>query len=250
NLYQHHDLNNKLNRNGAGSPPVTIPHGSELVGAALRDDGKVVATAGTDGVVRLWSVDGRLIRALPAVANLGAVALDPKGRLLAAAAGKLIRVYDARTGHELPSLTGHTDTVTGLAFSPDGKQVASSSRDRDARVWDLAAIRSGTIHDKVLHGHTAFVSGVAYSADGRWVATAGPLKAGIWAPGETDLPKSFLQFVRGSQTPLTSVAFSPRGWRLATAARDGSVRTFDCRLCGRLPQLESYARARLAALER
>jgi WD40 repeat protein len=244
------DGNARLYRNGAGSPAVTIAHGSQLVGAALRDDGKVVATAGTDGVVRLWTAAGRLVRPLPAVATLGAVALDPKGGLLAAASGKLVIVYDARTGHELVSLPGHSDTVTGLAFSPDGKQVASSSRDHDARVWDLTAVRSGTIHDKVLHGHTAFVSGVAYSADGRWLATAGPLKAGIWAPGETDLPKSFLQYVRGNQAPITSVAFSPRGWRLAAAGRDGSVRVFDCRLCGRLPQLKSYARARLAALQR
>jgi len=91
-------------------------------------------------------------------------------------------------------------------------------------------------------------SGVAFSGDGRWVATAGPLKAGVWAPGVTDLPNNFLFFVRGNLAPINAVAFSPHGWELATAARDGSIRVVDCKLCGRLPQLEVYARARLAMI--
>jgi WD40 repeat protein len=241
----------RLYLGGAEHPThATIAHGSQLVGAALREDGNVLATAGTDGVVRIWTPDAALVRALPKVPNLGAVALDPKGRLLASASGKLVIVYDAQTGKQLASLPGHTDTVTGLAFSPDGTQLTSSSRDHDARVWDLKGVRNGTTHVKVLHRHTSFVSGVAYSGDGRWIATAGPLKAGIWASGDTDLPGNFLQFVRGNQGPITSVAFSPAGWRLATAARDGSIRVFDCKLCGHAPQLEAYARARLAALRR
>jgi len=56
--------------------------------------------------------------------------------------------------------------------------------------------------------------------------------------------------VRGNVSPIAGVAFSARGWELATAARDGSIRVYDCKLCGGLPQLESYARARLASLRR
>ena len=50
----------------------------------------------------------------------------------------------------------------------DGRLLASSSRDHDARLWD---VRTLTLV-KVLHRHTAFVSGVAFSSDSRWVATA------------------------------------------------------------------------------
>jgi WD40 repeat protein len=103
---------------------------------------------------------------------------------------------------------------------------------------------------KLLRRHTAFVSGVAFSPDGRWLATAGPLKAGLWAVHETELPHSFLEFVRGNEAAISSVAFSSRNSELATAARDGSVRVFDCALCGRLPQLVSYAHTRLASLHR
>jgi hypothetical protein len=68
--------------------------------------------------------------------------------------------------------------------------------------------------------------------------------------GDSDLPGSFLQFVRGNTMPIASVAFSGGAWELATAARDGSIRVVDCKLCGGLPQLEAYARARLARLHR
>jgi WD40 repeat protein len=222
-----------------------LAHGSPLVAAALRADGATVATAGTDGYVRVWNASsgGRLLE-VQAGTGLSSVALDPTGHLVAAGVGQNVVVYDAHTSKQLAVLAGHTDTVTGVAFSPDGKLLASSSRDHSARVWDATTLKPW----KVLLRHTAFVSGLAFSPDGRWLATAGPLTAGIWAPGESDLPRSFLQFVRGNTTPIASVAFSSRGWELATAARDGSIRVVDCKLCGGLRQLESYAKARLANL--
>jgi WD40 repeat protein len=224
-----------------------LGHGSELVGAALRADGAVAATAGSDGVVRLWDTSsGKQLLALPAAPGLTAVALDPKGRWVATGVGNVVRLYDARSGKERPDLVGHTDIVTGVAFSPDGSQLVSSSRDKDARLWDPQTLKLL----KVLHKHSAFVSGVAFSPDGRWIATAGPLKAGIWAAHDSDLPGSFLQYVRGNVTPIASVAFSSRGWELATAARDGSIQVVDCKLCGRLPQLKSYAKARLGSVHR
>jgi WD40 repeat protein len=177
--------------------------------------------------------------------GLNSVALDPNGQLVAAGVADDIVVYDAHTEKPLVTLVGHTDAVTGVAFSPDGKLLASSSRDHDARVWDMKSLTG-----KILRRHTAFVSGVAFSPDGRWLATAGPAKAGIWAPGQTDLPGSFLQFARNNVTPLTAVAFSSRNWELATAARDGSIRIVDCKLCGGLSQLEAYAKARVAHLPR
>jgi WD40 repeat protein len=235
----------RLYPSGAAQQARTLRAGGPLVAGALRADGEVAATAATNGIISLWNArSGSRIRALPATAGLTAVALDPAGRLLAAGAGKTVRVYDAQTGALLKVLTGHTDDVTGLAFSPDGRQLASSSKDHDVRVWDARRLTLV----KVLHRHASFVSGVAFSSDGRWIASAGPTKAGVWAAHASGLRDSFLYFARGNEAPIASVAFAPQGWEVATAARDGSIRLLDCALCAPLPQIESYAKSRLAAL--
>jgi WD40 repeat protein len=224
----------------------TLAHGSTLVAATMRVDGGTVATAGTDGAVRIWlRSTGALLYELTPPPGVTSVALDPTGALAAVGDGKVILVYDLRHGG-VHSLVGHTDRVTAVAFSPDGSRLASVSRDRDGRVWNASTFAPIA----VLRKHSAFVSGVAFSPDGRWIATAGPLKAGIWSASPTDLPGSFLAFARGNTQPLASVAFSSRGWELATAARDGSIRVVDCKLCATRLPLEAYARAQLARLHR
>ncbi len=174
------------------------------------------------------------------------VALDPTGRLVAAGAGRRSLSTTRTPASAAHCFTGHTDAVTGLAFSRDGSQLASSSRDHDARIWDAKRFGSSSS----CGGTPPSVSGVAFSSDGRWVATAGATKAGVWATHATDLPGDFMFFVRGNQPPINAVAFSPHGWELASASRDGSIRVFDCQLCGRLANLESYAKAQLSSLKR
>ena len=118
------------------------------------------------------------------------------------------------------------------------------SVDERARIWDVA---SGHMV-RLLHGHAAFVSDAAFSADGRWVVSAGPTKAGVWAATSTDLALDRLVFLTGHVGAVDAAAFAPNGWLLATAGADGTIRTYNCSLCGKTPQLEALARQRLADL--
>ena len=81
-----------------------------------------------------------------------------------------------QASHVQLTLTGHTDWVIGIAFSPDGTRLATASWDKTAKVWSLAPSSAGdaTTGQELLTltGHTDAVSGIAFSPDGTRLATA------------------------------------------------------------------------------
>ena len=169
-------------------------------------------------------------------------AFSPDGRrLVTGDDNQTVRVWDLTTGKRvLGPLTGHRDVITGVAFSPNGRYIVSTSRDHDARVWDA---KSGRLVSTL--SHIAIVSGAAFSADSRWLVTAGPRAASVW-----DLRTGRKLFGLNARDRLITVAFSPRGWGIASGGLRGGVKVYDCRLCGNLSNLKTLARQRLAPLRR
>jgi WD40 repeat protein len=222
-----------------------LSHNGPVNDARFSPNGKLVVTASDDHTAAIWRVsDGVRLATLSGHTDAVVAAMfSPDGRRVATAStDATARIWTVASGRAEHVLSGHSDSVTAIAFNPKGTRLATASSDRDARVWNM---RTGN-QVALLRVHAGPVNDVTFSADGRWIATAGPLAAGIWETRQGGRwPVLPVYLIRGPSRPINDVAFSPHGWRLAMGSRDGSVRTFDCLLCGGLKQLTRVARAQL-----
>ncbi len=203
-----------------------LNHGCPVIMAGISEDGSRVCTVCRDKTVHSWDPK----RGTPILLNTGvsdtmnAMDISRDGRYIAFAFSRqwisgALQVWDAATGRPYgdPYITSNAG-INSVRFSPDGKRVAVAP-DKSRTVL----LRAGSSPPEFVAIADIAVNKAVFSPNGQRVATIDQKDAQIW---DSATGRQIIQ-MRGHRGPLTAVAFSPDGRRLACGDTDGAVRIWD-----------------------
>jgi WD40 repeat protein/transcriptional regulator with XRE-family HTH domain len=209
-----------------GTPRETIPVSSRLSGLVWSPNGRYLAAGELDRSFWVWDVDQHKQRTTfyGRMAPVRALAFSPDSSALSTADEEGgMQTLDMTTGQSIRNWQSFACTVSDVAWSPNGAQIAGGGNDKLVTIWDVA--QHVPLH--LLRGHKAIIWGVSWSPDGRWLATCSEDNTiRIWdvatAASERVLTDSALV-----DAQLFATAWSPDGARLAVATHRQGVFVYD-----------------------
>ena len=195
-------------------------------------DGRALLTAGNDKTARLWNAETGALRHIfgDPSKSVHSAALSPDGRTVATGASASIDLWRADTGEHIRTLVGdmrsrrHGREVYSLAYSPDGKLLASVSDQYDVRIWNAET-------GAQLHYIKGIASGgvLLFSPDSQTLVCSGYTRSHVnWPLRIVDPQKgAVIRSIYGHTRTIHAAAFSPDGKKLVSGGDDASIRIWD-----------------------
>jgi WD40 repeat protein len=213
----------------AGELPVIAP-GAQINAAQWRGDGTPdgaqILLAGKAGVAGLWDQHANLILEFAVGrANVQDATWNHAGDAIAMADdGGGLRVFDAQRGAQIISVTGHTDRVLHVAWSPDDARLLSAGSDATARIWDVDAAEIGGHAEVAVLTHGGQVNCAAWHPEGYRILTCSEDgTAALWDAATGDRQLTF----EAHGASVTSGRWNAAGDRLLTTSMDKTAMVWD-----------------------
>ena len=224
-------------------------HDEIVYSVAFSPKRRILASGSADATVALWNVTDLdrpaplsvgFQQAIGALGTIYSVAFSPHGNTLAVGSDTdnpqdpsspylaLWNVADPAHPTDLSAPSGHKAAVFSVAFSPDGRILASGSADETIRLWDVANLAHPVPLGQPLAGYTSYIYSVAFSPDGRILAGGNADRTiQLWNVTDVAHPVPLGQPLTGHSSFVYSVAFSPDGLTLASGSADETIRLWN-----------------------